>query len=94
MCRFTINGYSFANLPGLSVSLNDTVRWYLFSLGGFHAPQWQGNSVIYNGRRVNTVPLLPGVTAVADMSPTTEGVWAFFCRVKIVIRGGAYIVGK
>ena len=81
--RYAINGYVFGNLPGISFKVNDNVRWYLFTLEDFHAPHWQGNNVLYLGRRTDTVPLLPAVTAVADMHATNAGVWGFFCRVRI-----------
>jgi manganese oxidase len=79
-----INGYLFANLPGLDMHLGERVRWYVIGLGSesdLHTPHWHGNTVTVGGRREDTVEVLPATTVVADMIPDDAGVWMFHCHV-------------
>lgn len=79
-----INGYLFANLPGLDMHLGERVRWYVIGLGSesdLHTPHWHGNTVTVAGRREDTVEVLPATTVVADMVPDDPGVWMFHCHV-------------
>ncbi len=79
-----INGYLFANLPGLDMHLGERVRWYVIGLGSesdLHTPHWHGATVTVGGRREDTVEVLPATTVVADMIPDDLGVWMFHCHV-------------
>ena len=58
-----INGYLYANLPGLEVCLGDKVSWHLIGLGNevdMHTAYFYGNTFSENGQMKDTVSLLPG----------------------------------
>lgn len=58
-----INGYLYANLPGLELCLGDRVSWHLIGLGNevdMHTAYFYGNTFTYNGNMKDTVSLLPG----------------------------------
>jgi hypothetical protein len=47
-----INGYVFGNLPGLDMTADRRVRWYLMGIGSevdLHTPHWHGNTVVVAG---------------------------------------------
>lgn len=86
-----INGYLFANLPGLDMHLGERVRWYVIGLGSesdLHTPHWHGNTVTVGGRREDTVEVLPATTVVADMIPDNAGLWMFHCHVTDHLNAG------
>jgi len=89
--KHAINGYLYANLPGLYMEVEDRVRWYTFALGseeGFHTAHWHGQTVVSYGQRVDTVAVLPATTHIADMVPDNEGLWMFHCHVNHHIHAG------
>lgn len=58
-----INGFLYANLPGLELCLGDRVSWHLIGLGNevdMHTAYFYGNTFTYNGNVKDTVSLLPG----------------------------------
>ena len=58
-----INGYLYANLPGLDVCVGDRVFWHMIGLGNevdMHTAYFYGNTFKYNGIMKDTVSLLPG----------------------------------
>ncbi len=76
LLKYAINGYQFGTMPLVRLTAGSSVRWYVMALGNdMHSVQWLGNPVQYDGESTDTVPLLPGVTAVADMTPSALGVW-------------------
>ncbi len=79
----TLNGYSFGNLPMLTMKVGERVRWYLMGTTNFevHAPHWHGNVVTVNHMRTDVVPLITMGMIVADMVPDDPGVWLFHCHV-------------
>ncbi|MEO8427155.1 MAG: multicopper oxidase domain-containing protein [Verrucomicrobiota bacterium] len=83
--RHTINGFTYANLPGLEMRENERVRWYLFGLGSerdLHTVHWHGSRVIENGdRRTDVIELLPGSMKIADMVADNPGTWLLQCHV-------------
>jgi FtsP/CotA-like multicopper oxidase with cupredoxin domain len=83
----TINGYVFGNMPMPVIHTSERVRWYLLStknLLDFHAPTWDGQTVIWQGNRVDSVALtLPH--AVADMVPDEPGVWLLSDSVNVML---------
>ena len=87
----SINGFSFGNLPMVTLRRGERVRWYLFSSnsdGDFHAPTFNGQTVTVAGNRMDTVGLSPGGRAVADMVPDNPGVWLLYCTVNIHLDSG------
>ncbi|XP_072029158.1 hephaestin-like protein [Amphiura filiformis] len=82
----SINGYSFANLPGLNQTCVfqdlENVLWHLASLGGAtdeHTIYFRGHPVTHNNRRTDTVILTPGNSVTVRMTPQTSGTWPIEC---------------
>src|SRR5207237_756298 len=79
----SINGYSYGNLPGLTMRVGQRVRWYLIGQGtevDLHTPHWHGNTVLINGMRTDVAELLPMSMKVADMVPDNAGTWLYHCH--------------
>ena len=58
-----INGYLYANLPGLDLCVGDRVSWHMIGLGNevdMHTAYFYGNTFTYNSNMKDTVSLLPG----------------------------------
>ena len=74
-----INGYSFANLPGLNEVCRDRdVSWHLSALGGDtdqHTVYLRGNTVIWDDRRTDTVSLTPGNSVTVHMAARNKGTY-------------------
>lgn len=54
--RMAINGYSWCNLPGLSIKYGERVRWHVAGLGseeGLHSFHWHGNVLSLGGMRMD-----------------------------------------
>lgn len=87
----TLNGFIFGNMPMLTMRRGERVRWYLFdseSPGDFHAPTWTGNTVLWNGNRVDSMALGNSDRAVGDMVPDNIGTWQFYCTLNIHLLAG------
>jgi hephaestin len=81
-----INGFTYGNMPMLTLRKGEHVRWYLFSSnndGDSHAPTWNGQTVTVAGNRMDTVGLNPGGHVVADMVPDNPGIWMLYCTLNI-----------
>lgn len=82
----SINGFTYGNLPLVTLRQGERVRWYLFSSnndGDFHAPTWTGQTVTVAGNRMDTVGLSPGGRVVADMVPDNPGTWLLYCTLNL-----------
>lgn len=92
--RYSINGRTFGNLPGLEMNEGERVRWYLFALGSekdFHTAHWHGMRVIEEGRRrTDVVELMPASMKVADMLADNPGSWLLHCHVAEHMREGMF----
>jgi len=89
--KHAINGYLYANIPGLFMEVEDRVRWYTFALGSeeaLHTAHWHGQTLLSYGQRLDTVQLLPSTTSVADMLPDNQGLWMYHCHVNHHVHGG------
>jgi FtsP/CotA-like multicopper oxidase with cupredoxin domain len=89
--RQTINGYSFGDMPMMTMKKGERVRWYLATLGdssNFHTPHWHGNVVVQEGHRMDVISLLPAQTATVNMVPDNVGIWLFHCHVSDHMAGG------
>jgi len=87
----SINGYVYGNLPMLTMSSGERVRWYLLGMGtevDLHTPHWHGNTVLENGLRRDAVELLPASSKLADMNPDNPGTWLYHCHVNDHIDAG------
>lgn len=91
--KHAINGYIFANLPGLVVKKGQHVRWYLVALGSeqdLHTAHWHGQTVLYHGHRTDVIELLPASMKTVDMRPDTPGHWMFHCHVGDHFKAGMF----
>jgi len=88
----TINGYIYGNMPTPIVRVGQRVRWYLIGHASdaldYHNVHWHGNTATAGGMRTDTVALLPGSMAIADMVPDNPGTWLFHCHVGYHLDGG------
>jgi manganese oxidase len=87
----SVNGYVYANIPGLEMKLGQRVRWYVFAMGtevDLHTPHWHGATVTAMHSRTDIVQLLPGMMLVADMIPDIVGAWLYHCHVNDHIDAG------
>ena len=87
----SINGYSYGNLPGLTMHKGERVRWYVMAMGtevDLHTPHWHGNTVLSSGMRTDVVSLLPATMLTVDMQPDNVGTWLFHCHVNDHISAG------
>ncbi|MCH2374415.1 MAG: multicopper oxidase domain-containing protein [Planctomycetes bacterium] len=86
-----INGTIFGNLPGLTMTQGERVRWYLVGLGtevDIHTPHWHGETVLHEGRRTDVINLMPATMTVADMKAENVGTWLYHCHVADHITAG------
>lgn len=84
--RFSVNGYSFNNMPlaALTMRAGERVRWYIMDGENdfdFHTPHWHGNTVVIAGSRTDVASLAPMQMIVADMQPDSPGIWMLHCHV-------------
>lgn len=89
--RHTINGYMYANLPGLEMKANSHVRWYVLGMGtetDLHTPHWHGQTLLMDGMRTDMVELLPMSMKVLDMYPDNTGTWLYHCHVNDHLTAG------
>jgi FtsP/CotA-like multicopper oxidase with cupredoxin domain len=89
--RQTINGYSFGDIPMMTMKKGERVRWYLAALGdsnNYHTPHWHGNVVVQDGHRRDVLSLLPAETETVTMAPDNVGIWLFHCHVSDHMAGG------
>jgi hephaestin len=71
----------------------ERVRWYLFGLGSendLHTAHWHGLRAVEEGRRTDTVELLPASMKVADMVADNPGSWLFHCHVAEHMANGMF----
>lgn len=81
-----INGFVYGNMPMIYMHRGERVRWYVFTSNSgfdFHAPSWEGQTVLYRGTRLDVIPLNVNQPAVVDMVPDDPGVWQIYCSVDI-----------
>ncbi|XP_041484093.1 hephaestin-like protein [Lytechinus variegatus] len=74
----TVNGYSYGNLPGLQVCQGEQIRWFVFNFGGetnIHSVFFNGNPLELDGKRADTIPLIPGPVSVVTMETMNPGTW-------------------
>lgn len=86
-----INGYLFANLPGLTMQQGEKIRWHLVALGtevDLHTPHWHGHTGLIEGRRTDVVELLPASMKSLDMQVNNPGTWMYHCHVNDHIAAG------
>ena len=90
--KHSINGYIFANLPGLDMDKGDRVRWHLIGMGNevdLHTPHWHG-STRENQRHSTTdvAERLPASMKSADMLADDPAQCIYHCHVADHITAG------
>lgn len=91
--KHAINGYIFANLPGLEVKNGQRVRWHLLGMGtevDLHTAHWHGKTVLEGGRRTDVVELQPANMKTVDMVADNSGDWMYHCHVADHITAGMH----
>lgn len=92
---YSINGYIFGNLPGLTMKQGEKVRWYLLGMGNeidLHTPHWHGETVTDGKRNTDVIELLPGSMTTVDMIADNPGTWMFHCHVEDHMEAGMMAV--
>lgn len=87
----SINGFSYANMPTMTMHEGERVRWYVFSGTNFidiHTVHWHGQTVLVDGKRTDMIDIEPMMMAVADMKPDNPGIWLYHCHVDFHFKGG------
>lgn len=86
----SINGFVFGNMPIPLMREGQRVRWYMLStqndLDG-HAPTWDGQTVLSQGNRVDTIGLVTPHDVV-DMVPDDPGIWLLVCEFNVHLVNG------
>lgn len=80
---YSVNGYSFGSLPGLSMCAEDRVKWYLFGMGNevdIHAAYFHGQTLTSKNYRIDTINLFPATLIDAFMVAQTPGEWMLSCQ--------------
>jgi len=81
----SINGYVYGNMPVPTMRAHERVRWLVLStmndIDG-HAPTWDGQTVLYQGNRSDSIGLVtPHV--IVDMVPDDPGIWLLKCSFNV-----------
>lgn len=88
---YSVNGYSFGSLPGLSMCAEDRVKWYLFGMGNevdIHAAYFHGQTLTSKNYRIDTINLFPATLIDAFMVAQTPGEWMLSCQNLNHLKGG------
>jgi FtsP/CotA-like multicopper oxidase with cupredoxin domain len=90
---FTINGYSFGNIPNIRSCVGEETIWYVMSLGAtydVHTASFDGNAFTYKETHRDTKPLVPGSTAALRMMVDNPGRWIFESHSNLAKTMGMY----
>ncbi|XP_006876422.1 PREDICTED: ceruloplasmin-like [Chrysochloris asiatica] len=80
---YSVNGYTFGSLPGLTMCAEDRVKWYLFGMGNevdVHAAFFRGQALTNKNYRVDTINLFPATLFDAFMVAQNPGEWMLSCQ--------------
>ncbi|XP_036045512.1 ceruloplasmin [Onychomys torridus] len=80
---YSLNGYTFGSLPGLSMCVEDRVKWYLFGMGNeidVHAAFFHGQALTSKNYHTDTINLFPATLFDAFMVAQNPGVWMLSCQ--------------
>ncbi|XP_059140979.1 ferroxidase HEPHL1-like [Physella acuta] len=81
--RWTVNGYSYGNMPTINTCINDNIIWHVMSLGSFldvHTLVFDGNTFNEEGTNRDARSLVPGSTAALSMTPDNAGKWMLYSQ--------------
>ncbi|GAB1287406.1 Ceruloplasmin [Apodemus speciosus] len=80
---YSINGYTFGSLPGLSMCAADRVKWYLFGMGNevdVHSAFFHGQALTSKNYHTDIINLFPATLIDAYMVAQNPGVWMLSCQ--------------
>ncbi|XP_018617415.2 ceruloplasmin [Scleropages formosus] len=81
---YSINGYVYGNLPGLSLCVGHKTHWHLFGMGNeadVHSAFFHGQILTERKHHVDTVSLFPASFVNAEMEPVNPGRWLLSCQI-------------
>lgn len=90
-----INGYVYCHVPEMVADRGDKVRWHTAAVGNevdLHTAHWHGNTLNMQGRNMDSLPLLPGVSYSLDMTTDNPGTWLLHCHVNDHILAGMQLL--
>lgn len=79
-----INGYVYANLPGLTMCVNDKVSWHVLAVGDdvdLHSVYFHGQTFTRYDTNRDSVSLVPGSTATLKMVPDNAGTYSLLVNI-------------
>lgn len=94
--RYSINGFSFQNIPSLDMKVGDHVAWYTYSFGSFldaHSSHTHGQTFLLRTSKTfrnDVVGVVPGTYETLEMLGTEPGIWMFHCHVGLHVSGGMF----
>ncbi|XP_045214555.2 ferroxidase HEPHL1-like [Mercenaria mercenaria] len=78
---YHINGFIYGNLPDFPVCEGENVVWYFMSLNlGVHTIHANGQTMIIDKKRTDTVALQSASFYTGFMTPINQGRWLLYCR--------------
>jgi len=83
-----INGYVYGNLPGLSMCRGERVAWHIMSGILMHSATFYGNTILFEGKRTDSVGLIQGSLHTVYMTPDNPGEWKVVCSTSSHLTGG------
>lgn len=89
--KHAINGYIYANIQGLEMTVGEHVRWYVFGLGSetdVHGAHWHGQTLVESNHRVDATEIIPASMKTLDMIPDNPGRWMLHCHTNHHIMAG------
>ncbi|KAM9034326.1 ceruloplasmin-like [Sarcophilus harrisii] len=87
----SMNGFMFGNMPGITMCMEDRVKWYFFGMGDVidkHSIFLHGQSLIYLGHRIDTLSLFSASMVDVLMVAKSVGEWMLSCQINKHVDAG------
>ncbi|XP_043851762.1 ceruloplasmin-like [Dromiciops gliroides] len=87
----SMNGFMFGNIPGITMCMEDRVKWYFFGMGDVidkHSIFFHGQTFIYMGHRMDTLSLFAASMADVYMVAKSVGEWMLSCQINKHVDAG------
>ncbi|EFN54070.1 hypothetical protein CHLNCDRAFT_58397 [Chlorella variabilis] len=97
MLKHGINGYLYCNMPQLTFTQGEKVRFHILALGtevDMHTPNFVGQSLQVDNQRSSAIGLMPGAMHSVDIVMANPGISTVQCRVADHISAGMQAVVK
>ncbi|PSC72045.1 multicopper ferroxidase [Micractinium conductrix] len=91
MLKHVINGFLYCNMPVLTFTQGERVRFHIMSLGtevDLHTPNFEGQTMETEGQRGAAVGMMPGAMHSMEVTMANPGVSVLQCRVADHISAG------